>query len=73
VEGHQLGICPLRLSSAAAAVAPQGKRTTAARIDGTADFFIARIISDDIYTDEIKGVIYGERRQALVEWKGFLA
>jgi hypothetical protein len=46
--------------------------TTTTRIDGTAAFFIARLVSSVIYHADgnKEKVICGGRRQGLVEWEG---
>ena len=51
---------------------PTASNTTATRIDGTAAFFIAHLVSSVMYhADRDKGKcdLHGGRRQGLVEWE----
>src|SRR5206468_4899505 len=56
----------------ASAITPRASNTTATRIDGTAAFFIAHLVSSVIYhADRDKGKcdLHGGRRQVFVEWE----
>src|SRR6266550_3748364 len=68
-------ITPIRgtFGSCASAITPIASNTTATRIDGTAAFFIAHLISSVIYhADRDKGKcdLHSAKRQGLVEWEG---
>ena len=66
ILGAFLGCC-------ASAVTPRTSNTTATRIDGTADFFIAHLVSSVMYhADRDKGKcdLHGGRRQLFVEQEG---
>src|SRR5262249_7840558 len=59
-------------SCCASAITPTASCTTTTRIDGTAAFFIAHLISSVMYhADRDKGKcdLHGGRRQLLVEWE----
>src|SRR5215510_318587 len=65
IRGTFFGCC-------ASAVTPKASNTTATRIDGTAAFFIAHLVSSVIYhADRDKGKcdLHSGRRQGFVEWK----
>src|SRR5258705_8486224 len=68
-------ITPIRgtFGSCASAITPIASNTTATRIDGTAAFFIAHLISSVIYhADRDKGKcdLHSAKRLGLVEWEG---